>query len=158
MDKVSHIVRSRIMASVGTKNTGPEIVLRKALYRLGFRFRLHDRGLPGSPDIVLPKFRTAIFVHGCFWHAHGCSLSSTPSTRREFWREKFEANRRRDERKTEQLLAAGWRVIAVWQCALESSTKSAHFLAERIVKWLGGRQKFVEIPAFILKPRRPRKY
>ena len=146
MDTVSRKVRSRIMASVGTKNTGPEILLRKALHRLGLRYRLHARDLPGSPDIVLPKFKAAIFVHGCFWHAHGCRLSATPSTRIKFWRDKFEANRHRDHRKREQLLAAGWRVVTVWQCALKPSPESAPQVAARVKHWLAGRRRALEIP------------
>src|SRR5690349_20628125 len=98
MDTVSRAIRSRIMASVHTKNTGPELLLRQALHRLGLRFRLHARGLPGSPDIVLPKFKAVIFVHGCFWHSHGCRLSTKPTSRKRFWREKFLANSRRDQR------------------------------------------------------------
>lgn len=153
MDTVSPIVRSRIMASIGTRNTGPEVLLRKALHRLGFRFRLHARDLPGSPDIILPKFKAAIFVHGCFWHAHGCRLSTLPATRKQFWRNKFKANRLRDDSKTDQLLAARWRVITVWQCALGPSALPR--LVRRIVNWLEGKGRFLEIPAFVLNPRRP---
>lgn len=147
MDTVSQIVRSRIMGSVKTKNTGPEVLLRGALNRLGLRFRLHRRDLPGSPDIVLPRFKTVIFVHGCFWHGHGCHLSTTPSTRRRFWHDKFQANRLHDARKREQLLAAGWRVVTVWQCSLKVPDNTAHSAAAKIQKWLAGRRKCLEIPA-----------
>jgi DNA mismatch endonuclease, patch repair protein len=146
MDTVPCSVRSRIMASVGTRNTGPELFLRKALHRLGFRFRLHARDLPGSPDIILPKFKVAIFVHGCFWHAHGCRLSTIPSTREIFWRAKFDANLARDQRNVEGLLKNGWRVITVWQCALKSSEKAAPAAAAKIAKWLPGRGKRLQIP------------
>lgn len=151
MDTVSRIVRSRIMASVRTRNTGPELLLRKALHRLGLRFRLHSRHLPGSPDIVLPKFKTVIFVHGCFWHSHGCRLSTVPSTRKEFWQEKFASNTLRDRRNAVQLLATGWRVIVVWQCALKSSEDLPFFVAVRVQRWLAGTKKRLEIPAPIPK-------
>ena len=147
MDTVSRTVRSRIMASVGTKTTGPELLLRRALHRLGLRYRIHSRHLPGSPDIVLPKFKAVIFVHGCFWHSHGCPLSTTPSTRRRFWRDKFQANRLRDARKRDQLLAAGWRVVTKWQCSLKAPHNAAHSAADKIQKWLAGRRKCLEIPA-----------
>ncbi|MCO6465979.1 MAG: DNA mismatch endonuclease Vsr [Bradyrhizobiaceae bacterium] len=116
MDLVNQKTRSRIMAAVGRKNTAPELRLRSALHRLGLRFRLNVKNLPGSPDIVLPKYKTVVFVHGCFWHRHGCSKTTTPKTRQEFWNAKFEANRARDERKEAQLRELGWRVITVWEC------------------------------------------
>ncbi len=93
--------------------------LRKALHRLGLRYRLHVRKLPGSPDLVFPRFKSVVFVHGCFWHVHGCKYSTTPSARREFWTEKFAANKARDERNVNLLLADGWRVLTVWESALK---------------------------------------
>src|SRR5436190_6667960 len=108
MDTVSRIVRSRIMASVGTKHTGPEIFLRKALHRLGLRFRVCHSELPGRPDIVFPRYRTVVLVHGCFWHSHGCKLSTVPSSRRVFWEDKFRANRLRDKRIAAELQRSGW--------------------------------------------------
>lgn len=109
--------RSEIMQSVRQKNTKPEVKVRQALHALGFRFRLHRRDLPGSPDIVLPKFRTVIFVHGCFWHRHpGCKYASTPKSRQEYWLPKFESNVRRDAIKEAQLKELGWRVLVVWEC------------------------------------------
>jgi len=107
------------MAGIRGKNTKPEIALRKALHAMGFRFRLHDKRLPGRPDIVLPKWKVAIEVHGCFWHRHeGCRYSSTPATRSDFWAEKFAANVARDRRNLEQLLEEGWRTAVVWECWL----------------------------------------
>lgn len=112
------------MSRIRGKDTGPEIRLRKLLHRAGYRFRLHARNLPGRPDIVLPKYRSAIFVHGCFWHRHeGCPLATVPKTRADFWAAKFEATIERDQRKTQQLEALGWRVITVWQCELEANDK-----------------------------------
>ena len=105
------------MAQVRSKNTKPELLIRSALHRLGYRFRLHKKGLPGRPDVVLPKYRTAIFVHGCFWHRHpGCRKASFPKTRVEFWEDKFDTNVARDERNRTDLLAAGWHVLTVWEC------------------------------------------
>ncbi|KQT83117.1 endonuclease [Aurantimonas sp. Leaf443] len=105
------------MAKVRGKNTKPELVVRRALHALGLRFRLHRRDLPGRPDIVLPRHRLAIFVHGCFWHRHeGCRMASTPKTRRDFWEAKFEANVQRDRRNLETLQELGWRPEIVWEC------------------------------------------
>ena len=109
------------MSRIRGKDTGPEIRLRKMLHRAGYRFRLHAPNLPGKPDIVLPKYRSTIFVHGCFWHRHeGCPLAAMPKTRPDFWSAKFQGTIERDRRKTQQLEALGWRVITVWQCELES--------------------------------------
>lgn len=120
-DRISAARRSWNMSRIRGKDTGPEIRLRKLLHRAGYRFRLHAPHLPGKPDIVLPKYRSAIFVHGCFWHRHqGCPLAAVPKTRPDFWSAKFEGTIERDRRKTQQLEALGWRVITVWQCELES--------------------------------------
>lgn len=109
------------MSRIRGRNTGPELRLRSLLHRAGFRFRLHVRDLPGKPDIVLPKYHTAIFVHGCFWHRHaGCRNATMPSTRTEFWQDKFEGNVERDKRNRAALEAAGWTVITVWECDLKS--------------------------------------
>ncbi|WP_375599071.1 very short patch repair endonuclease [Devosia sp. Naph2] len=115
-----HVVsaeRSRVMRAVRGKNTRPEIKVRKLLHRMGLRFRLHDRHLPGKPDIVLRKHRTIVFVHGCFWHRHeGCKLTRTPKSRVQFWTDKFRTNVRRDAMNVEALKEAGWNVIVVWEC------------------------------------------
>ena len=109
--------RSDIMRAVKRANTAPEIIVRQVLHALGIRFRLHRRDLPGSPDVVLPRFRTVIFVHGCFWHRHpDCRYMTTPKTRQEYWLPKFAANIERDLRKEAQLQALGWRVLLVWEC------------------------------------------
>lgn len=113
--------RSDIMRAVKRAHTRPEIVVRQALHALGLRFRLHRRDLPGSPDIVLPKFRTVVFVHGCFWHRHpDCRYATTPKSRQEYWLPKFEANVERDARKEAQLRELGWRVLVMWECETKS--------------------------------------
>lgn len=108
---------SRRMKAVRQKNTAPEVTVRRLLFRLGLRFRLHVKRLPGSPDIVLRKYSTAIFVHGCYWHRHlGCKHATMPKTNQDYWLPKFEANVERDARKAEALRALGWRVLTVWEC------------------------------------------
>lgn len=116
--------RSWNMSQIKGRNTRPELRLRSLLHRAGFRFRLHAKQLPGRPDVVLPKYRTAIFVHGCFWHRHpGCRSTTTPSTRREFWQEKFDGNVRRDARNRAALEATGWTVVTVWECELKTDAE-----------------------------------
>ena len=110
-------VRSALMAKVRSKDTKPELAVRRFLHKAGVRFRLQRRDLPGTPDLVLPRAKIAMFVHGCFWHRHdGCKRTTTPKTRVDFWRSKFEANQARDYRVRQQLEAAGWDVIIVWEC------------------------------------------
>lgn len=118
-DTVSKAVRSRIMSSVKQRHTKPEMIVRSLLHQLGYRFRLHRKDLPGSPDIVLPKFRTAIFVHGCFWHQHeNCGKSRRPSSNQDYWNTKLDENITRDKRKEKELSKLGWRVATVWQCEI----------------------------------------
>lgn len=129
MDIVDRATRSRMMAAIGPRNTKPEILVRRALHAAGLRFRLHRRDLPGSPDIVLPKYRTAIFVHGCFWHRHqGCRFATNPSTNAEFWQKKFRANVQRDRRKRRLLRRAGWHVMTIWECQVRSDNKLAKLI------------------------------
>jgi DNA mismatch endonuclease, patch repair protein len=117
MDAVSASVRSEIMRKVGRINTKPEIAVRKALHALGRRFRLHRSDLPGTPDIVLPKYRMVIFVHGCFWHRHAkCRKATTPQDNYEYWQRKFDSNRVRDRRNKRDLAKMGWRCFVVWEC------------------------------------------
>ncbi len=127
-----------MMAGIKGRDTKPEVLIRKALFAAGFRFRLHRKDLPGSPDIVLPGRRVAVFVHGCFWHAHpGCRYAKTPATRREFWETKLVANAERDRRARDALLSSGWRVLVVWECATRSPTvRSA--LSELLKRWIEG--------------------
>lgn len=122
-DIVTAEVRSRMMSGIRGTNTKPELLLRKGLHALGFRFRLHDRSLPGKPDIVLPRYKAVIFAHGCFWHGHDCHLFKWPSTRPEFWQAKIERNRAVDERTDAALTEAGWRQAIVWECALKGKTR-----------------------------------
>jgi DNA mismatch endonuclease (patch repair protein) len=125
-----------MMSSIRGKDTRPERMLRTLLFAEGFRYRLHVRNLPGSPDLVLPKYKAAIFVHGCFWHRHeGCRYATTPKTNGEFWRRKFEGNVARDARHVEQLRKLGWRVGIVWECALRHSAET---VALAVGKWLRG--------------------
>ncbi|MBA2934995.1 DNA mismatch endonuclease Vsr [Sphingomonas sp. CGMCC 1.13654] len=128
-EKSAEETRSRIMRAVRRANTRPEIVVRRLLHRMGLRFRLHRRGLPGTPDIVLPGRHTAIFVHGCFWHRHsGCRMASMPKTRIDFWQQKFDRNVERDRDNERALVDQGWRVLTVWEC----ETRDLEALAERL--------------------------
>ena len=116
--------RSRNMSAIKSKNTKPEIKVRKVLHSMGYRFRLHSKDLPGSPDIVLPKFKTVIFVHGCFWHRHeNCKYASTPKTRQEFWNKKFKENINRDNLNQANLSLKGWKIIIIWECQLKGDIK-----------------------------------
>ena len=124
-DRISEARRSWNMSRIRGKDTGPELHLRSLLHQAGFRFRLHDRNLPGCPDIVLRKFRTVIFVHGCYWHRHPlCPNATTPSTRREFWQAKFDETVERDKRNKKELATRGWRVLTVWECDLEKNPQA----------------------------------
>lgn len=119
MDKVSPTERSRTMAQVKGKNTAPERLVRSMLHNMGFRFRLYRRDLPGAPDIVLPKWKTVVFMHGCFWHRHpGCKRASTPASNTEYWEAKFACNQMRDSENQKRLTSMGWKVIIVWECEL----------------------------------------
>jgi len=136
IDVVDRATRSRMMANIRGRDTKPEMLVRRMLHGAGFRFRLHHRLMPGRPDIVLPKHRAAIFVHGCFWHRHeGCRFCTTPATRPDFWRDKFAANVERDARNIASLLASGWRVATIWECALKD--KGSAEWAKALVEWIG---------------------
>lgn len=106
------------MSRIKGKDTKPEMLIRRGLHARGLRYLLHDRLLPGRPDLVFPKYKTAVFIHGCFWHAHGCVMSKQPETRQDFWEVKLSANAARDRKAIEALRADGWRVLVVWECAL----------------------------------------
>ena len=132
MNKISN-QRSRNMSAIKSKNTKPEIAVRKLLYSMGYRFRLHRKDLPGSPDIVLPKYKTVIFVHGCFWHRHeNCKYTSTPKTRQEFWENKFNSNKKRDQKIQKEIIDLGWKFIIIWEC----ETHNIQPLEEKIKRLL----------------------
>lgn len=129
MDLYTPEKRSQIMSGIAGKNTRPEMIVRSLLHRLGFRFRLHQRKLPGNPDIVLPRHKAVIFVHGCFWHRHqGCNDATIPKTNTEFWLKKLNGNVERDRVASQALKAGGWHVLYVWEC----ETKNIKELAERL--------------------------
>lgn len=117
-DIVSPDVRSRMMSGIRSKNTKPEMMLRKGLHRYGFRYRLHDRRLPGRPDLVFPRRHAVLLVHGCFWHGHDCALFRLPGTRREFWEAKIQRNRDVDAAASCALTEAGWRQAVIWECSM----------------------------------------
>ena len=125
--------RSALMARVGQKNTKPELIVRRLLHGLGYRYRLHRKNLPGTPDICFPSRKKVIFVHGCFWHRHeGCRRTTTPKTRTSFWEEKFRQNVARDHRKIDDLHQLGWNALVVWECETEDISK----LESRLIDFL----------------------
>ncbi len=129
MDTVSKDVRSKMMSGIKSKNTRPEHTVRSALHSLGYRFRLHSKILPGKPDIVLPKHRKVVLVHGCFWHGHPCKIARLPKSRLEYWIPKIERTKQRDEIALANLKEAGWEPLVVWECETRSALQS---LAERL--------------------------
>jgi DNA mismatch endonuclease (patch repair protein) len=113
------------MSRIRSRDTSPEIALRRELHALGLRFTLNNKCLPGKPDLVLPRYRAVVFVHGCFWHRHpGCNIATTPKSNTSFWREKFERNVARDQRVAQELATAGWRVFIAWECELQSKVRA----------------------------------
>jgi DNA mismatch endonuclease, patch repair protein len=145
-DIVDKATRSRMMAGIKAQNTKPELLVRRELHRRGFRFRLHDRKLPGSPDIILPRWRTVIFVHGCFWHRHAaCRLAYEPKSNILVWQKKFAANISRDRKTYDELRKAGWRVVIIWECATRARDSAE--LGEEVAGVLTGDAGFSEINA-----------
>lgn len=136
-DIVSPEVRSRMMSGIRGKDTKPELTIRTGLHRLGFRYKLHDRRLPGKPDIVFPKYHAVILVNGCFWHSHDCHLFRLPETRKAFWKKKFATNRANDIKARKALLKRGWRVLTIWECALKGKTRQPRDeVVKRAASWL----------------------
>ncbi len=136
-DIVDRATRSRMMSGIRSKNTRIEVSLRKALFAHGFRYRINDARLPGKPDIVLPRHRAVVFVNGCFWHGHDCALFRLPASNTDFWRTKIDTNRARDERACRDLVAQGWRVAVVWECALRGKSRLADGIAACMLsEWL----------------------
>lgn len=120
-DVLTAAQRQLNMSRIRGRDTKPEMLVRQGLHARGLRYRLHDRKLPGRPDLVFPRHGAVVFVHGCFWHAHGCALSKLPATRQDFWKKKLEGNVTRDRRAVDALLASGWRVLVIWECALRGA-------------------------------------
>jgi DNA mismatch endonuclease, patch repair protein len=146
-DIVDSTTRSRMMSGISGKNTKPEMLVRKALTIKGYRYRLHRKDLPGTPDIVMPGRRIAIFVHGCFWHQHkGCTLAKMPSTRPEFWAAKLGANVSRDHKAISMLVDQGWRVLQVWECVTKSLER-LQTLPVALKGWIDGSEPLGDISA-----------
>jgi len=154
-DVVDRQTRSRMMSGIRGKNTKPELLIRKGLHARGFRFRLHDKLLPGKPDLVLPKYSAVIFVHGCFWHGHDCHLFKWPESRREFWRNKITRNKAKDAESYAILKKEGWYILTIWECALKGRTRRPQEqVLETAADWLvygrkdrqirGGRETHVQ--------------
>ena len=127
------------MSLIRSKDTGPELLVRKALWAAGYRYRLHAKGLPGRPDLVFPSMRTVVFVHGCYWHAHACQKGRIPAQNSRFWQEKFLANKARDKRNSQRLRRAGWSVLTVWECSL-STEASREMAIARLLNALAQRR------------------
>lgn len=145
VDRVDKQTRGRIMAQVHSKDTKPELTLRKALFKFGLRYRLHVRHLPGKPDLSFPRYRAVVFINGCFWHWHGCKNSRLPSDNAAYWNAKIDRNRQRDKENYEQLLGSGWRVLIVWECALVK-TKLDNTIS-RVRTWIDSDSKY-----FVIEP------
>ena len=138
-DVVDAPTRSRMMSGIRGRDTKPEMLIRRGLHARGYRYRLHARTLPGRPDLAFPSRKAAIFIHGCFWHGHGCPLFKWPSTRAEWWRAKIEGNRARDRAVRAELAGMGWRQLRVWECALKGrQRRDPDALLGLIAEWLDG--------------------
>jgi DNA mismatch endonuclease, patch repair protein len=148
-DRVDKQTRSKMMSAVRNKNTKLEIEIRQRLFAQGFRYLLHVRNLPGKPDMVLPKYSAAVFVHGCFWHYHGCTRSAIPQNHREWWRKKLQDNKVRDEKSLNEIRRKGLRVLVVWECSVRRSgidrEKVLDFVCLRAGKFLRSKRNFLEI-------------
>ncbi|SFN19933.1 very short patch repair endonuclease [Dokdonella immobilis] len=142
-EKIAAETRSRMMSGIRGKNTRPEMTVRSFLHRNGLRFRLHARGLPGKPDVVLPRWNVVVFVHGCFWHGHmGCRYFKLPKTREEFWKTKIEANSQRGALAIDQLREAGWRAATIWECALRTDPARA---LEELIQFIRSERPLLEV-------------
>lgn len=145
-DIVSGKKRSEMMSGIRGSNTRPELIVRSILHKKGLRFRLHDKRLPGKPDLVFPKYHAVVMIHGCFWHGHNCHLFKLPSSNTPFWQEKISGNKTRDERDTKALNGLGWRVLIVWECATKGKKKiPVEELAEICFVWITGGKDNLEI-------------
>ena len=145
-DVVTPEVRSRMMSGIRSKNTKPELILRRGLHALGFRFRLHDRKLPGKPDMVFLRYKAVIFTHGCFWHGHDCNLFKWPSTRPEFWQSKITRNQEKDREVRKALQSDNWRQCLVWECALKGRGRlPLELVFNNCANWLESMELHLEI-------------
>lgn len=145
-DVVDPTTRSRMMSGIRGKNTRPEMLVRRHLHARGFRYRLHVTTLPGKPDIVLPRYRAVILIHGCFWHGHDCHLFKWPSSNESFWRDKIKRNIVVDERTNRSLHEAGWRVLTIWECSLKGKyLRPIEQVIDSIVAWLNSDDDIYEI-------------
>lgn len=142
-DVVDKATRSRMMAGIQSKNTKPETIIRKSLHARGFRYSLHAKNLPGKPDIAMPKWHVVIFVHGCFWHKHGCFLSKIPASNTEFWDSKLSKNQLRDQLVKQKLADAGWRIATIWECATRGKYAKNHLpnLLDKLALWIRDPEK-----------------
>jgi DNA mismatch endonuclease (patch repair protein) len=160
VDTVDKSTRSRMMSAVRSKNTTLEVELRRRLFRLGYRYRLHEHGLPGKPDMVFPKYRAVVFVNGCFWHNHDCRFGALPATRRQWWRKKLEGNRKRDATTMGALHDQGWRTLVVWECSIRQKTgrrvTALQDVSARISRFLSSKQDkaLISGPRIRVKTRR----
>jgi len=149
-DTVDKKTRSRMMSSVRAKDTKLELEIRRRLFAMGFRYRLHGKDMPGTPDMVFPKYQAVVFVNGCFWHYHGCHLSSIPATRRTWWKKKLDDNARRDWKTTAELRSLGWRILTIWECGFRKPkpkrAEALNVIAGRAAGFLKSQEKLLEIP------------
>ncbi len=148
-DIVDSATRSRMMSGIRAKNTKAEVEIRKRLFAAGFRYRLHDKKLPGKPDIIVPRYKAVIFIHGCFWHAHDCVLFKWPSSQKNFWKTKLTGNRKKDLENNDALKKLGWRILVIWECAFrgpgKKREKEIDVIIKKTVKWLNSKSRFREI-------------
>ena len=144
MDVHSAEIRSFNMSRISGKDTQPEMMVRKWLWANGYRYRLHRKDLPGKPDIVLPAYNAVVLVHGCFWHRHGCWMTTTPVSRQEFWLTKFQENINRDRRNIDALRNTGWRAMVVWECTLRNKTANPDLVSRQISDFLKSDVRYAE--------------
>jgi DNA mismatch endonuclease (patch repair protein) len=136
VDTVDKSTRSRIMSRVHSKDTGPEMIVRRGLFSRGFRYRLHCRKLPGKPDLVFPKYKSVIFVNGCFWHGHNCQRFRLPASNRDYWLHKIERNRTNDVRNADALRLMGWKSLIVWECDITGNSQNREAALDAIAEWI----------------------
>lgn len=152
VDIVDVQTRSRMMASIRSKNTKPEILIRKILHARGYRYKLHSGKLPGKPDIVFPKYSAVIFIHGCFWHGHDCHIFKPPKSNVDFWESKISRNKLRDTVNSEKLVLMGWRIGVIWECCMTGKSRLNYdVLSDLIENWLHSSDPHFVIQGLIVK-------